>query len=396
MSTWSRSAILACSFIFGLALTTPPPVGADCGSPDCNPFAQDCCKSDCTWEDTGAECVPRLAPCTKRTCSSGHDCNVGSSSNLPVGRSCVLTTDPCLIRECNGMGSCVNFIDENGNPFQLDRCADGEPCTNDAAACKIVSQNFAGCDYTGTQLPDETVCSTGHAPVCKTEKCLSGVCQVSGNMDPMAACSTFLNGNTCQVRTCGEAADCSGGVLGSVTCNPAVCKSRSCDLNGSTAVCKLTPLPQGASCDTNAWDCTHNICNSKAQCTNRDTTTFKDCDRDGATTAHCKLSKCDTNRNCRTNALYFQDVNPAVITLQMENEFTTSKNNRQFTTISFCADSNDGNPCTNDHCVGGSPYSDTCTVSQTTDCAVNDPCPVPTCGDICDVVSGSCTCRDLP
>jgi hypothetical protein len=73
---------------------------------------------------------------------------------------------------------------------------------------------------------------------------------------------------------------------------------------------------------------------------------------------------------------------------KVEDAATLGRSNRIMTPQFLCP-ATDANPCTSDRCIG-SP-NDTC---HSFGCDINDVCPVPDCGDVCDVVSGSCTCRD--
>jgi hypothetical protein len=372
--------------------------GADCNSPDCDPEEDACCADDCTWEPEDAVCF--TDPCHTEKCTADHQCTKGSPNPLATGEPCIdRNVDPCMIGECSAQGVCVNIT------TGVHRCEDGEACTDDADLCvtdPLQNGKFIRClepgdpGHSDSFLAEGTSCSTGdEAAVCVNQTCQSGVCAQDPNdpyVDQGTACSTVLNGGSCEVRQCDGAGACTTvpGAPDPVQCEFDPCRVPGCVLNGQTVECVLEgPLvPAGTSCDTDPWDCIHQRCGRLGKCRNHEATTEKICDpQDPPDGIHCLVSTCDKSKHCRTGAPYESFLGANKSTIEVENEQTTSRNNQFFDTIATCPHAS---LCNIDVCVGG---ADQCQDSGFCDPALeNGPCALPECEATCIRNGNACDC----
>lgn len=375
-------------------LSVPPPAGAASCTGECNPDNDECCKDDCTWEDENATCIPfnhgescRRKRCT-RLANHGNDnggafptCTRGNWMNEPEHTPCI-GTNPCAQGECNGANppQCINQS-PGTNP-----CEDGNECTTNICT----QSGNIGFTCSQSNVAAETACTIPDADPCKAYQCDgNGVCAVTGNLTGNQ-CGAFPDGSTCVVRTCQDGV-CSGPTQGNpVACAAEPCKTRTCVFQNGAAVCQKTNVPRGTVCDTDPWDCTHQRCTVGGQCRSYKATDLKECDRDPSTAAHCYLSLCAGDKTCRTDPKYFREFGlnggHAFGLWPVEDARTKTAANRHFTSQPICPES-DANACTSDRCVGN---ADACHLYG---CEVNQACPVPPCGDVCDIVDGACACR---
>ena len=380
------------AMMLGLLLwVSPPPADAASCTGVCNPDVDECCKDDCSWESEQATCIPfnHGETCRRKKCTylAGHgntnggtspQCVRGTFNNEPEGTACI-GSNPCAQGTCNNAGQCINQT-PGTNP-----CEDGNDCTTNSCTASG-TQGFT-CSSTNTSAGSD--CTISDPAVCKDYECDgNGVCVVSGNLSNTTVCGAFSSGDTCQVRTCSNGA-CTGPLQGSVTCAAEPCNNRSCKLSGGVAVCERTNKPQGTVCDTDPWDCSHQRCTSGGVCKAYKTTTLKECDPDPNTPSHCTLSYCAGDKTCRTDAAYLHSFpaggGTAFGMWNVEDARTNNAGNRQFTNQFLCPAS-DTNACTSDRCTD----EDAC---EPYGCEIGQACPVPPCGDVCDIVNDVCTCR---
>jgi hypothetical protein len=354
MRAWTSALMVGFSLLW--SLVAPSAEAATCTGV-CNPDSDVCCKDDCTWEtDPQARCIPPGEACRTKKCNpTTHACDVGSFNALPVGADC-FSGDPCLHGTCNGSAQCVNQT--------VSPCEDAQDCTVDSAACYPTGPRGWACDYTrpGATKPDDTPCAVTNPVACKTYTCVSGVCSPTGNQNNGTACGALISASTCAVKSCADG-ECTGAQVGSpVPCTEEPCRSRSCKFQNGVVSCVKTNKLRGTVCDTDPWDCKHQRCNADGECKDRDTTTLKECDADPSTPSHCKLSYCDSNKNCRTDPSYHHtigadNVGPGNAGVGfgrwlVEAASTPGRNNRKFVITDPCPAS-DSNICTSDRCNGG-------------------------------------------
>lgn len=396
---------LLIAMVLGLVFSVSPPLAAhaaDCTGV-CNPDTDECCQDNCTYETEDAVCIPfnNGESCRTKKCTyngnpnSVPTCTKGSFNSLPTGTECI-AGDPCNRGTCNGSAVCVG---QSNNP-----CADANQCTDDT--CTASGTQGVTCPHDAED--QGTVCTIPNPDPCKNYECDGNkVCVLDAdtpNKTDGTACGAFPSPGQCKVQSCSGGACTGSPNPGStpVACAPGTCETATCSFSGSTLQCIKSNKPKGTVCDTDPWDCTHQRCDGSnpSVCKGYDTTTLKECDADTTTASHCKLSYCDSHKHCRTEPVgvptpYYihymgadvddNDIGHGV--WKVEDAATLGRSNRVMTPQFLCT-ATDGNICTSDRCVGSN--TDACHLYG---CDIGDACPYPPCGDVCDIVSGNCTCR---
>ncbi|MDF1561909.1 MAG: hypothetical protein P1V51_02625 [Deltaproteobacteria bacterium] len=341
------------------------------------------CTNDAACDDTN--------PCTSDTCNlTSGSCVHG----ILVGQSCD-DGDVCTDGdECQMNGRCA------GASMQ---CEDGDPCTADS--CDPSTLGCISVPAAGAPCSDGDACTTGD--VCQADGSCAGPTAVTcddGNectndsCDPTTGCvaqpvlgGACDDGDACTSgTTCQADGSCGGG--SGVTCddsNP--CTADSCDLGGN---CVYEPAPGGA-CDDSDLCTESTTCQADGSCGGGTTV---NCDRgNGCETFSCNPASgciytpdtgavCDDNDACTSgttcqadascgggtttncgdgNACTDDSCNPSTGACENPIDITNPCSDADLCTLSdacqtdgTCAGTtrncDDGNPCTNDSCDGGS------------------------------------------
>jgi hypothetical protein len=320
---------------------------------DANPCTDDGCdgKLGCTF-------VPNTAPCSDSNVCTGGDacqggvCLPGSASacddgNLCTGDSCDTNLgcqhtpnaagcddgNACTTGDTCTAGACV--------PGKSLACNDGNPCTADscdpAAGCKSVPEAQPCDDGNACSVGDKCaggVCQPGAPLDCDDGNgCTSDVCQPSGTCAHAPNVAACTDGNVCTVGDACSGGTCQGGKAmvcddGNPCTQDACAVGLGCTATATSApcsdgnVCTKTDLCAGGVCVPGPWldcddgnGCTSDACDAKAGCTHT------------ANTAGCSDGDaCTVGEACQAGTCQGGAPQPC----------------------------NDGNPCTDDSCQGGS------------------------------------------
>ena len=297
-------------------------------------------------------------------CDDGNDCTVdvcageAGCTHEAMNEGECLDGDACTIGDHCEAGVCVGT--------EID-CEDGNPCTADSC------DGLGGC----ASVPQAAVCDDGD-PCTLGDICQDGACAGSANL-------TCDDGNPCTDDSCGESgcvyepniASCDDG---NACTDGDTCAAGACQ--GSQITCDDGNLCTTDSCDLQAGCVT---VNNAQPCDDGDGCTVGDVCLEGSCVSG-KTTTCDDGNSCTDDAC--DSVLGCVFTANNEDCDDTNS----CTTGDACVEGNciglgdlscdDGNPCTEDSCLANGGCSNLVVAGPCDDgdaCTVNDACVNGTC-----------------
>ncbi|MGZ3450025.1 MAG: lamin tail domain-containing protein [Polyangiales bacterium] len=359
-----------------------PPTGS--GSP-----CSDGTKTKCDGSGACVECVvASTCPGTDTECNK-RSCTAGTCGFAPVGSGTVTSAQvagDCKVVQCDGSGGTTSANDDT------DVEGDGNPCTDDKCSGGIASHLAYPSPHAcgGGKICDGTACvecivatdCTGTDTECEKRTCTTGVCGKSftGGGTPLAAQTP----GDCVVATCDGAGGTTTASAPSDTPtddgNP--CTDEVCGVSGPShpftlkdTACSTATVTAGK-CD-GAGSCVE--CTSDLDCTGG-----TEC-----STASCKVGKC-TLDNLPIGTVLATQTKGDCVERQCDGAgHVTSVN------ADVDVPNDDGNQCTNETCVAGTPShpnsdpGSTCTQTSGTVCDGSGTCVECLAGTSC--TSGVCT-----
>ena len=229
-----------------------------------------------TSEDTACltkVCALATGVCVPTPRAEGKPCDDGDACT---------TGDSCGAGQCKGQGSCQCLTDAECAPSD-----DGNPCNGTlycdksgaSPACKVNPATIVSCSSDGnteclatqcdpsdgvckpTAMPTTTACDLDGS-TCSLDHCSDGMCtpgplDTPCNCKADADCQPFEDGNLCNgTLFCSKASGfCELNPATQVSCPSAAdtaCLYNACA--ASTGSCKMTPQPDGSSCN-DGWTC---------------------------------------------------------------------------------------------------------------------------------------------
>jgi hypothetical protein len=295
--------------------------------------------------DNAAHCVGCLVastcpgtdtPCRTRTCTN-HVCGFDLK---PVGTK---LTDPTA-GDCKGL-----VCDDKGDPqvanLDTDLPVDGNPCTTDLCSNGTASHApvDSGTDCGGGKICDGAnrcveclsagACS-GADTECKTRTCVNGMCGVSfANANKVLSAQVA---GDCKIAVC----DGQGNVTTAAATDDVPSDNNPCTMDLCSGVTPMnTPVTMGTGCGVSS------VCDDMGHCVGCNAAT--DCGVD---------TEC-TTYTCANNICGALQSPGKVVASQIADDchVRVCDANGQIVSQIDATDSNDGNPCTEDSCVDGTP-----------------------------------------